>query len=243
MPRGSHKLSLSYTYGAMILSSSSVHGFTTPPKERIYRGNADAYDVPPFAILPEHGNTKHSFGIRSIPLHMLSESDISGFSMEEVPLNQIFKKAVVLQRSGDRSGALREYQQFLKVADSNDVDPSLYSEIHANMGAIYAMQGKGTDISDELKAELRIKAKDAFKEAVNYRPSLGSAWVNLSLLILAEGKELGNSLNEQSKVKNALNEARQCCERALGMDNDDERSRALANKLVGDIDSMMKQLK
>ena len=105
------------------------------------------------------------------------------------------------------------------------------------------MQGKGTDISDELKAELRIKAKDAFKEAVNYRPSLGSAWVNLSLLILAEGKELGNSLNEQSKVKNALNEARQCCERALGMDNDDERSRALANKLVGDIDSMMKQLK
>lgn len=50
----------------------------------------------------------------------------SKFSMEEVPLNQIFQKAVVLQRSGDRDGALREYTQFLKVAESHDVDPSLY---------------------------------------------------------------------------------------------------------------------
>jgi len=53
----------------------------------------------------------------------MSEPNIS---MEEIPLNQIFQKAVVLQRSGDRSGALREYQHFLKVAESNEVDPSLY---------------------------------------------------------------------------------------------------------------------
>ena len=63
------------------------------------------------------------------------------------------------------------------------------SEVHANMGAIYAMQGGGTDIDNELKIELRTKAKEAFKEAVNYRPSLGSAWVNLALLILAEGRK------------------------------------------------------
>ena len=50
----------------------------------------------------------------------------SQFSMEEVPLNQIFQKAVVLQRSGDRDGALAQYKQFLKVAESHDVDPSLY---------------------------------------------------------------------------------------------------------------------
>jgi len=50
----------------------------------------------------------------------------SQFSMEEVPLNQIFQKAVVLQRSGDRDGALDQYNQFLKVAESHDVDPSLY---------------------------------------------------------------------------------------------------------------------
>ena len=54
------------------------------------------------------------------------ESSSSRFSMEEVPLNQIFQKAVVLQRMGDRSGALGEYDQFLKVAESHDVDPSLY---------------------------------------------------------------------------------------------------------------------
>ena len=55
-------------------------------------------------------------------LHMSSQ-----FSMDEVvPLNQIFQKAVVLQRSGDRSGALREYKQFVKVANSQDVDPALY---------------------------------------------------------------------------------------------------------------------
>jgi len=88
----------------------------------------------------------------------------------------------------------------------------------------------------------RIKAKDALKEATKYRPSLGSAWVNIALLIMAEGKEMGNTPSDQTKVKDILKEARQCCERALGMDNDDEKSRALANKLLGDIDSMMRQI-
>ena len=88
----------------------------------------------------------------------------------------------------------------------------------------------------------RIKAKDALKEATKYRPSLASAWVNLALLIMAEGKEMGNTPSDQAKVKDILKEARQCCERALGMDNDDEKSRALANKLLGDIDSMMRQI-
>jgi len=88
----------------------------------------------------------------------------------------------------------------------------------------------------------RIKAKDALKEATNYRPSLGSAWVNLALLKMAEGKEMGNTPSDQTKVKDILKEARQCCERALGMDNDDEKSRALANKLLGDIDSMTRQI-
>lgn len=110
------------------------------------------------------------------------------------------------------------------------------------MGAIYAMQGKTTaeSSSTETKMELRVKAKHAFQEAVKYRPSLGSAWVNLALLTLAEGKEMGN---DPANVEKALKEARQCCERALGMDNEDEQSRALANKLIGDIDSMMRQSK
>ena len=57
---------------------------------------------------------------------------------------------------------------------------------------------------------------------------------------MAEGKEMGN---DPTNVERALKEARRCSERALGMDNEDEQSRGLANKLIGDIDSMMRQSK
>lgn len=123
------------------------------------------------------------------------------------------------------------------MATLHDVDPSLYAEVYANMGAVYAMQGRD-DGDVEMRRELRRKAKSCFQSAVEYRPGLGSAWVNLALLMLAEGKEMGGE--DVSKVGDVLQEARSCCVRALGMDNDDERSRALANKLVGDIDGMMK---
>lgn len=162
--------------------------------------------------------------------------------IEDVPLNQIFQKAVVLQRMGDRNGCLAQYERFITVAQSHDVDPSLYAEVYANIGAIYAMQASALAADNMVtKKELRGKAKYSFQEAVKYRPSLCSTYVNLSLLLLSEGKELGNSQSEQLQVKELLREARQCCERALGMDNDDERSRALAYKLIGDIDKMMKQ--
>ena len=121
----------------------------------------------------------------------------------------------------------------------HDVDPSLYAEVYANMGAVYAMEGRDNGDDVERRRELRSKAKSCFQNAVEYRPGLGSAWVNLALLMLAEGKEMG--VEDVSKVGNLLQEARSCCVRALGMDNEDERSRALANKLVGDIDGMMKQ--
>ena len=61
--------------------------------------------------------------------------------------------------------------------------------------------------------------------------------MNLALIIMADGKESVDAL----AVENVLEKARSCCERALGLDNDDERSRSLANKLIGDIDIMMKQ--
>ncbi|KAL7540590.1 hypothetical protein ACHAXR_010231 [Thalassiosira sp. AJA248-18] len=223
------------TVATFFLCSSIVCGFTSSNIIPKVSSSSNAY-------VQFHHPTKEC-----VLLYMLNDegggSDepmSSGFSMEEVPLNQIFQKAVVLQRSGDRCGALDEYQKFLKVTKSQDVDPLLYAEVHTNMGAIYAMQGKSTDLSNEQKVELRIKAKEEFQEAVKYRPGLGSAWVNLALLTLAEGKDMGNN---SLKVENALKEARQCCERALGMDNEDEQSRALANKLIGDIDAMMRQTK
>jgi tetratricopeptide (TPR) repeat protein len=158
--------------------------------------------------------------------------------IDEFRLSQTFQRALILQRSGDRSGALKAYQDFLKVAEMHDVDPMLYAEVYANMGAVYAMQGKG-DIDYDTKLEMRTKAKSAFQMAVQYRPGLGTAWVNLALIMLAEGKEMGGS----DDVGKILQEARSCCVRALGMDNEDDRSRALANKLVNDIDTMIKQTK
>ena len=198
--------------------------------------------------------------------------DIGGAEMEveEEPLNRIFQRGVVLQRMGDRAGCLREYERFLGVAEYHDVDPSLYAEVHANVGAMYAMEVRHTtDATTDVggrRAELRRKARDSLSEAVRCRPGLGSAWVNLALLTLSEGREMttttststsaaaagGNDDNDDDDddeerplgaggVERCLKEARQCCERAMGMDNDDERSRALANKLIGDIDAMMKQ--
>jgi len=67
-------------------------------------------------------------GTSSLPLSKNQDNDDMNniFRVEELPLNQIFQKALVLQRSGDRSGSLEEYKRFLKVAESHDVDPILY---------------------------------------------------------------------------------------------------------------------
>jgi hypothetical protein len=67
-----------------------------------------------------------------LQLSMNEESDRNNFipdNMDNIPLSQIFQRAMVLQRSGiDRAGALKAYQEFLKVAELNAVDPMLYAE-------------------------------------------------------------------------------------------------------------------
>jgi tetratricopeptide (TPR) repeat protein len=94
---------------------------------------------------------------------------------EDEPLSSRFQRAVVLQRAGDHRSALTEYQTFIKAAESCDVSPELYAEVHVNMGAIY------TKLKD------RNKAKQNFQKALFHR-QLGSAHVNLALLALADGQ-------------------------------------------------------
>lgn len=72
---------------------------------------------------------------RRISTHLHSarnEDDRDKFipdNMDEIPLSQIFQRAMVLQRSGvDREGALKAYEEFLTVAKLHDVDPFLYAE-------------------------------------------------------------------------------------------------------------------
>ena len=206
--------------------------------------------------------------------------------MEEEPLDRIFRRGVALQRAGDGAGCLREYERFLKAAEHHGADPSLYAEVHANVGAMHAAEAVRKNTGPTAvgrRAELRRKARGSLSEAVRCRPGLGPAWVNLALLTLSEGREMMTTTTAASASASAgrnggddaggggggdagggggddgegrpppggaggggaaercLKEARQCCERALGMDNDDERSRALANKLIADIDAMMKQ--
>ena len=100
-----------------------VSGFTSPGAQyhRIYHANNVISSIQP----PIQFRSSHIIQ-RAYSSSIKLSNSISNFSMEEIPLNQIFQKAVVLQRSGDRDGALVEYQQFLKVAASYDVDPSLY---------------------------------------------------------------------------------------------------------------------
>lgn len=164
-------------------------------------------------------------------LHESGSEEYRPLPDESTPLSQTFRRGVILQRSGDRIGALAAYEEFLKAADSQGVDPALYAEVQANVGAVHAAEGR------------RDEARQAFSKAVERRPDLGSAWVNLALLMLADAKERSGAMSGDSSADEAaLREARSCCVRALGMDNDDERSRALANKLVGDIDKMLKQI-
>ena len=186
-------------------------------------------------------SSKQIISHKTLDVHIHLSMDSGRYSfvpgdMEEIPLSQIFQRAMVLQRTGvDRAGALKAYTHFLQVAELHEVEPHLYAEVFANMGALYAMEAK--DANAGTRKELRDKAKSSFRKAVEYRPGLGSAWVNLALIIMADRKESVDAL----AVENVLEKARSCCERALGLDNDDERSRSLANKLIGDIDIMMKQ--
>ena len=99
----------------------------------------------------------------------------------EEPLSVIFQRAVVLQRSGDHESALKEYQFFIKAAEGCDVSPSMYAEVHVNIGAVYAKDNSNLEL-----------AKHHFELAIEYRPdNMGTAYVNLALLSLRKGSSIG----------------------------------------------------
>ena len=142
---------------------------------------------------------------------------------EDEPLSSRFQRAVVLQRAGDHISALKEYETFIKAAESCDVSPELYAEVHVNMGAIY------TKLKD------RNEARDNFQKALRYR-ELGSAHVNLALLALADGQM---SRDPSDGIK-ALKEARMHCLQALEID-DDVHSMNGARRLLKDVENMLQQ--
>ncbi len=143
---------------------------------------------------------------------------------DDEPLSARFQRAVVLQRAGDHTSALKEYETFVKAAEQCEISPSTYAEVRVNMGAIYA------------KLRRREEARESFEIALKYR-DIGSAHVNLALLILAEGQQ---STDPRVGIR-ALNEAKEHCETAVEL-NDDVHSVNGATRLLGDIEKMLSQM-
>jgi tetratricopeptide (TPR) repeat protein len=142
----------------------------------------------------------------------------------EEPLSLLFRRAVALHRAGALDEALSTYELFLKAAQQCNVSPEMYAEIHVNVGAIQLKRGDAR------------YAKASFETALSYRSSIGTAHVNLALLIL---KEL-SSITDATKALRALQEAKEHCQDAMNV-KDDPQSVAAATKILQDIDRMMSQ--
>jgi tetratricopeptide (TPR) repeat protein len=142
----------------------------------------------------------------------------------EEPLSLMFQRAVVLQRAGSYSEALDEYNMFLKAAVQCQVDPSMYAEVYGNMGALY------------LRQQDFAKAREHLHQALTYRPTFGTAHVNLAVVALQEA----SSLTDASKARKLMDEAKQHCTTALTC-NTDPRSVAMARRLLDDIQNMLTQ--
>lgn len=169
---------------------------------------------------------------------------------DDEPLSFRFQRAVVLQRAGEYTDALQEYQMFVKAAESCNVSPELYAEVHVNMGAIF------------MKWKNWSEARTNFEKALNYREdnNMASAHVNLALLTLAEGRQQAamsssSSLSQASSQKEMNDISRQClkqawghCKQALSSVNQDDddmvhsATRMAATRLMRDIEAMLKQI-
>jgi tetratricopeptide (TPR) repeat protein len=145
---------------------------------------------------------------------------------KEEPLSVLFQRAVALHRAGELEEALGTYELFLKAAKQCNVSPDMYAEIHVNIGAIKLKQ------PDQATA-----AKSSFETALKYRSNLGTAHVNLALLIL---KEL-STITDATQALRALQDAKTHCEEAIYSTDNDARSMAAATKIMQDIDGMISQ--
>lgn len=141
----------------------------------------------------------------------------------EEPLSLMFQRAVVLQRAGSHSQALDEYTMFLKAAVQCQVNPSMYAEVYGNMGALY------------LRQQDYAKAREHLRQAITYRPKLGTAHVNLAVVSLQEA----SSLTDAVQARILVEDAKQHCTTALSC-NADPRSVAMARRLLDDIQRMLR---
>ena len=165
--------------------------------------------IAPFSILPQK---------KSLSLHYQS---FSSNDNNDESLSTRFSRAVILQRSGEYSQALQEYQTFIKAAESLDIDTATYAEVYINMGSTY------------MKLSQYQEAKECFIKGIEMR-EMGSAYLNLALLVLAQGQQ---SQDRQAGI-DALLEAKGYLMNVVRL-KDDERSLQAALKLINDVNDML----
>lgn len=150
----------------------------------------------------------------------------------EEPLSVMFQRAVVLQRAGSYPAALEEYDLFLKAARQCSVDPIRYAEVHVNRGAIFLRQGETASAQEE------------FEAALEHRPTMGTALVNLAVLALQQASQ---SQSPQVGLE-CLETAQFYCQKVLDAaaaslpsPDQDPQSVATATRLLKDIQQMIDQ--
>lgn len=169
----------------------------------------------------------------------------------EEPLSLMFQRAVAWQRSGQYNEALAEYQLIVKAAEQCRVDPSLYAEVHVNLGALYLRQRNAA------------QARHHLETALQHRHDMGNVHVNLAVLLLQQlvmtSKNMTSSnptvgvapaeqqQQQQQKQKQStlqvLHAAQEHCEQAMRIKDDENgRTHAMASKLLQDIASMKNQI-
>eukprot|EP00322_Chrysochromulina_rotalis_P019878 CAMPEP_0115839370 /NCGR_PEP_ID=MMETSP0287-20121206/6218_1 /TAXON_ID=412157 /ORGANISM="Chrysochromulina rotalis, Strain UIO044" /LENGTH=197 /DNA_ID=CAMNT_0003292943 /DNA_START=17 /DNA_END=610 /DNA_ORIENTATION=- len=133
-----------------------------------------------------------------------------------------FQLGLAQQRADDTDGALETYDIFISAAEEHGASPHTFSEVLVNRGIIFAHRQDNAE------------ARASFERALENRP-LGSAHVNLALLCLAEGAANAASQGQSGSMPvSAVQAATDHCRSALEL-NDDARSVATAERLLGDM--------
>ncbi len=140
-------------------------------------------------------------------------------SASATTLRGLFEEAVVLQRASMPDKALEAYDSFLQAAHSCGLADTHVAEAYVNQGTIHARRGQ------------RARARALFERALQQR-SIGSAHLNLALILLAEHTEATRAGDTTTTL---VPEAAEHCRRAVAL-RDDEFTFAKAQQVLLDIE-------
>mmetsp|Transcript_37692 Transcript_37692/g.43051 ORF Transcript_37692/g.43051 Transcript_37692/m.43051 type:complete len:239 (+) Transcript_37692:73-789(+) len=207
-------VSLSTALSILLVGTTSA--FTTTPNNS--RNNILTNTAPISTI------TKKSPSVIVLSAEGFGGNDVEEDNNEVLPVDSEtlaakFERAVVLQRLGEITPALQEYQLFIKAAAGvPDLPDERYAEVYNNVGQIY------------IKLRNLDQAKVAYKKALIHR-ELGTALVNLALINLEEMKEYMSQLNLtnaediMAKPKQLLSDADDYIQRVIAIGDDDKDNR------------------